>query len=289
MTCRLSFDDSELRHGRMSATHLDQALEAMRRDGFVVLEQAVDHEPLDILKQRMDRDFRELLAFCETIGGNPRETGHLQQGPPPFAPYVFSQIVVHPFVTQLSHAVLGPYAFNNFYNGNTNAPGSGFQQVHLDNPHVPAGTSIAHATYSLVVNIVPQDSDESNGAVELWPGSHRVLTTTPVPDELVESRRSEVPPIQGCVRKGDLLVRDARLWHRGICNPSDEFRHMIALVHQAGWSPRRTPLKYGRGCEHVFEDASFDSNAEFTDVPIDYLLGPTKRAYQRRIGMHPAA
>ena len=80
MTCRLSFDDGELRRGEMGATHLDQALEAMRRDGFVVLEQVVDHEPLDILKQRMDRDSRELLAFCETIGGNPRETGHLQQG-----------------------------------------------------------------------------------------------------------------------------------------------------------------------------------------------------------------
>ena len=57
---------------------------------------------------------------------------------------------------------------------------------------------------------------------------------------------------------------------------------MIALVHQAGWSPRRATLKYGRGCEHAFEDTTFDSNTEFTDAPIDYLLGPTKRVYQRK-------
>lgn len=192
MTCRLSFDDSELRHGRMSATHLDQALEAMRRDGFVVLEQAVDHEPLDILKQRMDRDSRELLAFCETIGGNPRETGHLQQGPPPFAPYVFSQIVVHPFVTQLSHAVLGPYAFNNFYNGNTNAPGSGFQQVHLDNPHVPAGTSIAHATYSLVVNIVRTNRTEpwSSGPARIACSPRLPFPTSSWKADVAKFRRS---------------------------------------------------------------------------------------------------
>jgi ectoine hydroxylase-related dioxygenase (phytanoyl-CoA dioxygenase family) len=289
MTCRLSLDAGELRHQRMGDAHLDQALEAMRRDGFVVLEQVVEQEPLDMLKERMDRDSRELLAFCETIGGNPRERGHLQQGPPPFAPYVFSQIVVHPLVTQMSHALLGQYAFNNFYNGNTNAPGSGTQNVHLDNPHMPAGTSIAHGAYSFVVNIVPQDADESNGAVELWPGSHRVPTKTPVPDDLVEMRRAENPPTRGCVRKGDILLRDARLWHRGVPNPSDDFRHMIALVHQAGWSPRRVPLKYGRGCEHVFAESEFDSNAEFTDAPIDYLCGPTKRVYARRkeAGMIP--
>ncbi|MEE9255037.1 MAG: phytanoyl-CoA dioxygenase family protein [Pseudomonadales bacterium] len=279
---RLSFDLGELRRQRMSDAHLDQVLDAMHRDGFVVLEQVVDHGPLDMLKERMDRDSRELLAFCETIGGNPRDVGHLQQGPPPFAPHVFRQLLVHPLVTQVSHALLGEYAFNNFYNGNTNAPGSVYQQVHLDNPHMPRGGNIPHPAYSFVVNIVPQDADESNGAVELWPGTHRMLTTTPVPEDVVERRRAEAPPIQSCVRKGDILLRDARLWHRGIPNSSNEFRHMIALVHVAGWLPRRTPLRFGVGCEEVFADSRFDSNAHFTGEPIDYLLGPTKRVFQRR-------
>ena len=283
MSVRLSFDPGELRHGRMSDVHLDQVLDAMRRDGFVVLEQVLDHEPLDMLKQRMDRDSKELLAFCETIGGNPRDAGHLQQGPPPLAPYVFRQIVVHPLVTQVSHGLLGQFAFNNFYNGNTNAPGSVYQQVHLDNPHMPVGGAIAHGAYSFVVNVVPQEADESNGAVELWPGTHRLLTPTPVPEDVVEKRRAEAPPIRGCVRKGDVLLRDARLWHRGVPNPSSEFRHMIALVHMAGWVPRRTPLRFAVGCEAAFAGSTFDSNARFTDEPIDYLLGPTKRVYRRNV------
>lgn len=284
MTVSLQFDAGELRSGRMSDQRLEQLLLAMRRDGLVVLEQVVEHEPLDILKERMDRDSKELLAYCETIGGNPRDPGHLQQGPPPFAPYVFRQIVVHPLVTQASHALLGQYAFNNFYNGNTNAPGSGHQHVHLDNPHAPAAAGIAHPAYSFVVNIVPQDVDTSNGAVELWPGSHRVVTATPVPDDVLEERRAEAPPIRGCLRKGDILLRDARLWHRGVPNTSSEFRHMIALVHVAGWAPRRRPLYYGAGCEEAFAGAQFDSNAHFTSEPIDYLLAPTKRVYARKRG-----
>ena len=33
--------------------------------------------------------------------------------------------------------------------------------------------------------------------------------------------------------QGDVLIRDRRLWHRGMPNATDEPRHMLALVHGA--------------------------------------------------------
>ena len=83
----------ERRRGTLSATHRRQLLAAMQRDGVLVLDQVIEHAPLDALKTRMDRDSMELLAFCESVGGNPRDRGHLQQGPPPFVPYVFAEFV----------------------------------------------------------------------------------------------------------------------------------------------------------------------------------------------------
>ena len=75
----------ERARGVLSEANRERLLDAMRRDGVLVLDQIVDHAPLDALKTRMDRDFSvDLLAFCK-VGGNPRDRGHLQQGPPPAA------------------------------------------------------------------------------------------------------------------------------------------------------------------------------------------------------------
>jgi ectoine hydroxylase-related dioxygenase (phytanoyl-CoA dioxygenase family) len=278
---------AERRRGMLSATHRKQALAAMQRDGVLVLDQVIDHAPLDMLKARMDRDSIELLAFCESVGGNPRDRGHLQQGPPPFAPYVFAAYVANPLVADALRTILGPDAYCEFYNGNTNCPHSTYQELHLDAPH-PQLSVVATPTSAVVVNVVPQDVDERNGAVELWPGTHRIVVPTPVPVETIDPRRAEAPPIRGSFRKGDVLLRDSRLWHRGVPNPSDEYRHMIAMVFVSGDKPRGRPIVFARDCEELLAKAPLGFNATFTDEPIDYLLGPTRRILKALQGPNAA-
>lgn len=255
----------------LSPAHLDQAVAAIRNDGFVVLDDIIAHDHLDQLRERMDQDSQRLIA-AERWGGAGGLPGHLQQGAPPFAPFVHRDIVANPYVIQVSHALLGDGLFNNFYSGNTNCPGSGTQPLHRDSDHLWPGLEQAHPAAQVVVNVSPHDVSEENGGVELWPGTHRIADVGSVIDAETEAeRRAVVPPVRGTARKGGVLIRDMRLWHRGVPNRSDRPRHMIAMIHNIRWFHRSRVVTFARGCESAFPDCALDHNAVFSDEPIDYL------------------
>ena len=277
----ITIQAAELDNQRLSQHHLDRALQALRLGGYVILENIVDHAHLDILRERMDADSQKLIA-TQQWGGAGRLTGHLQQGPPPFPPYVFRDIVANPFVVQITKALLGGGVFNNFYNGNTNCPGSVQQPLHADGRHLWSGMKIAHPIATVVVNISPVHVTEENGSIELWPGSHLDTTVDRRIDEATEVARREIsPPIRGNTKKGSVLIRDARLWHRGVPNESDSPRHMIAMIHNVSWLQRERRLQFGKGCETEFENSDLDANADFVDSEYDYLSreSPNYRAF----------
>lgn len=269
----ISLTKKETESRRMSPRRLKQAVEAIRRDGYVVIENAVPHEPLDMLREKMDQDSRVLIDR-EQWGGAGQLKGHLQQGPPPFAPFVFREIVANPFVIQVNTTLLGEGIFNNFYNGNTNCPGSGTQPLHRDGPHLWPGHEPPHPTACVAVNISPHDVTAENGAVELWPGTHlHPFPENAIDEETEEAQRKVSPPVSGCAKKGSVLIRDMRLWHRGVPNRSDRPRHMIASVHCISWYRNRGPLMFNTGCEKAFpDDCGLNHNAEFIEEPINYLL-----------------
>ena len=264
----------ELAAGKLSDAHVKQAVEAIRVEGYVVLENVINHDHLDILRERMDADSQRLIK-AEKWGGAGGLKGHLQQGPPPFAPYIFRDIVANPYIVQVTKALLGAGLYNNFYNGNTNCPGSTTQPLHRDADHLWQDQEVAHPTAEVVVNISPQDTSEANGSVELWPGSHLDVSGRRIDEVHAEERRKIAPPIRGNAKKGSALIRDMRLWHRGVPNPSDEPRHMIAMIHRIHWLRSRRSLKYRTGCEAAFENSDLDPNAAFIDAQLDdYLFNP---------------
>ncbi|MYD98423.1 MAG: phytanoyl-CoA dioxygenase family protein [Gammaproteobacteria bacterium] len=264
---------------RISPDDTKGAAEAIDEHGCVILVGAVPTKPLDVLRRRMDRDTHTLLRYCETIGGNPRETGHLQQGPPPFADYVFPEVAMNPAVNAVSRAVYGERPRLTFYNGNTNCPGSVRQRLHMDGRHSTQPGEPVSPTSSMVVNIPTGPAHDANGAIELWPGSHRVAVfdSNGVPERMEEERRVVRGPVNPHTKPGDVLLRDVRLWHRGVPNPSDCPRHMIALILTKPWSESRHRLKFGMGCERALEGHDADPNAEYVDGPIDYLFHETRR------------
>lgn len=265
---------NELTAGKLSDTHVEKAIKAIRVDGCVVIENIIAHEHLDILRERMDADSQKLIT-AEKWGGAGMLKGHLQQGPPPFAPYIFNDIVANPYVVQVTKELLGPGVYNNFYNGNTNCPGSGTQPLHRDGDHLWPHQEVAHPAAEVVVNISPQGTTEENGSVELWPGSHLDVSGRHIDDAHEAERREIAPPIRGNTKKGSVLIRDMRLWHRGVPNLSDKPRHMIAMIHRVRWLRSGRQLKYQTGCEDAFENSELDHNAEFVDEKLDdYLFNP---------------
>ena len=104
-------------------------------------------------------------------------------------------------------------------------------------PHL----EVSHPPVSVVINISPTDTNEENGSVELWPGTHLIGSTpSPMTTEIEETRRQIIPPIRGNARKGSALIRDVRLWHRGVPNQSSQILHMIAMIHHIEWWCRET-------------------------------------------------
>lgn len=271
---KITVQPTELAAGKLTEAHVEQAVQAIRLEGYVVLENIISHQHLDVLRERMDAD-SQVLIKAQKWGGAGGLKGHLQQGPPPFAPYIFKDIVANPYVIQVTKALLGPGLYNNFYNGNTNCPGSTTQPLHRDANHLWLEQEVAHPTAEVVVNVSPQDTTEENGSVELWPGSHLDVSGKRIEEEHEEARRKICPPVRGNAKKGSALIRDMRLWHRGVPNLSDKPRHMIAMIHRVHWLRSQRSLKYRIGCESAFENSDLDPNAEFVAAKLDdYLFKP---------------
>ena len=258
---------------RLTDQHVQQAAQTLAKEGFVVLNQAVAHSHLDILHEQMLIDTHTLVGARdrgEEISG--WKYGHLQQKPPHQKPYIFRDIVANPFAVQVTRSVLGEGLFNAFYSGNTNLPGSEDQPLHRDALPLWPNWNTPHPATTLVVNISPIDINPHNGSTEIWPGSHQVVGA--LDEALIEKQRTIAPPIRVKAKKGSILIRDIRLWHRGVPNQSDQIRHMIAMVHQVRWFHKAQTLQFPKGCEAEFANEDLDQNAEFIDGPVEYLFSP---------------
>ena len=189
----ITISPEELANDEMSETHLNQAVHAIREDGYVILSDVISHAHLDLLREKMDEDLCTLMTASVLPVNFVKQ--HLQQDPPPFAPYVFRDVVANPWVIQVTRQVLGEGLFNSCYTGNTNCPGSGTQPVHVDLGQLWSGLKMAHPAVSLVINIAPMDVTEHNGSIELWPGSHLDTNvalddaTIKVDERIVKARR----------------------------------------------------------------------------------------------------
>lgn len=255
--------------------HLNQALNSLRISGYLVLNDVVSPEHLDLLSERMAQDLDKILQ-AETVPHN-FVWGNIQQDPPPFSPYVFRDIVTNPWVVQISKALLGEGVFNNFYSGNTNLPGSKIQPVHVDSGQLWPNLEVAHPSAKVIINIALDEVTEKNGSIELWPGSH--LDThkaweenIKIGEHLLKARRKVTPPIRGNTKKGSILIRDPRLWHRGMPNNSTKPRFMIAMTHNRKWLHREPRYQFETGCENAFSKTKLDTNTVFVDKPIKYLF-----------------
>jgi ectoine hydroxylase-related dioxygenase (phytanoyl-CoA dioxygenase family) len=268
----------------MDPAHRQAAVHALQTDGFVVLEDVIEKAHVEALREKM-------LADVEVIMARPQPPfqfipGHIQHDPPPFPPFLFRDVLMNDMVVDLTKSILGPGLINDFYSGNTNLPGSGTQPVHPDEGQLWANLEAAPPAHAFVVNVPVVDMDEINGSTELWPGTHRDVTmhihlnTLRVPEERLRARRAVVPPIQPRVKAGSILIRDLRLWHRGMPNRSDRPRPMIAMIYRCQWwgSPARIP--FPKGTESFFKDSDLTTSAVFVDGPIDYLSRHTTYDFQ---------
>ncbi len=243
----IELTDSEINSGIIDPAKLQTAATEIASTGYVVMTGLVSPDSCALLMEAILEDVDQVrepdkLTPHEKATG----VGHLQLGLRRYSPYVKADIVANPLIEQVVAKVLGHGAWLGFYNGNVNCPGSVHQPLHFDRPFswkspeaaAAAGQSWPPPTTTLSCSLALSDITTDNGATEIYPGTHHETAVTGWPrgerpenhPELVEHWG---PPSRMAIPAGGICFRDPRMWHRGVPNPSDQPRPMIAITYHA--------------------------------------------------------
>jgi ectoine hydroxylase-related dioxygenase (phytanoyl-CoA dioxygenase family) len=248
----------ERKGGRLSANRQAEAVQAVRKDGYVILNDLIDPAILAPIRDRMLSDVAKIMARDDIPFNFNR--GNIQQDPPPFPPYLSREVLCNEIVIAISQAILGKGLKNGMYSGNTAMPRSTARQpVHADSGQLWPNLEAAHPAYALVINVLPVDVSPENGSTEIWPGSHLDTSVVMQDDEIKVSeeklaeQRKKAPGFQYTARAGSVVIRDMRMWHAGMPNHTDQPRPMIAMIHYVTWWGDLAPLEFGEGSQPFLE------------------------------------
>jgi hypothetical protein len=78
-----------------------------------------------------------------------------------------------------------------------------------------------------------------------------------------------------------VILRDARVWHRGMPNHTNGARPMIAMIHWIHWWKNRDPLPFLPGSEPFLEHPELTTHACFVERAANYLYHSEAYEYER--------
>lgn len=202
--------------------------------------------------------------------------GHLRQYPPTGPGSRVLDVLGSTALLQPARAVLGADCYVANYMGHTVLTGSAPQPVHADWGPLWTSTRDYHPPFLLAYNLALLPTDAANGAIEAWPGTHRLSdgfapgALTVRPDALA-ARRVGRAPVPVPMEAGDLLLRDVRTWHRGTNNSSAAPRPIVFGLVSAGWYRYDTtrPLLLSGALAPAVADLGVEVLCEFTDAELD--------------------
>lgn len=263
----INITPAERKTGQLAPDKIATAVAAMAADGVVALRQALDLAVVDTLGAKMLDD----LAHYEQMYAIDNNFQGLR--PPPFHPYLFPEIVFNEPAITISRAMLGAGATLTSYGANTAFVGSGIQQVHAD--AVPPEPGPYGPCTLLVVNVPLVDMTLENGATIYWPGTHqdtRLHSGNRFPTaEMIAEWEAKRPAERVLAKRGDLVLRDMRVWHGGMPNHTQTHRPMLALVHRYE-KPDQGTFEAEAGSEAFWDShPRLQSSPVFVPKPIDYL------------------
>jgi hypothetical protein len=196
-----------------------------QEDGFLCLASVVPRKPLGELTHGLLERLRSDRANGQLLRGGGTVSGHLNCFPGAESRFVYDALEregVFDLVRTLSTVRVDRPNIG----CNLNLPGSRAQNEHVDG---------YAATPFLIVNVAAIDTDLSNGATEIFPGTHRR------PHKYWEIALGSVKRQRVIMKQGDVVLRISTLWHRGMPNRSRDARPMLAFTWENGGNQLADP------------------------------------------------
>lgn len=237
----------EISRGEINRETLRKISDEFAGKGFAVVANLVPLEVCETLHTSMLEDVeavraKQKLTFHEKATG----VGHLQLGPRRYAPYVFPELLANPLIESVVTTLIGKGAWLGFYNGNVNCPGSEAQPLHFDRPFSWKTPDEAHAagqswpppSTTVSCSVALSDITIASGATEIYPGTHQETAVLDFakgeqPQNYPDLIEKWAPTARMEIPAGGICFRDPRMWHRGISNPGDLPRPMVALTYHS--------------------------------------------------------
>ena len=197
-------------------------LERLARDGYTVVENAIEPALVDALNAALERLERELDAKPAMNGFEGHRTVRIYNLLAHGAP--FERVPAHENVLPLIEGVLDAGCLISSLSSIAIDPGEAAQPIHADDMVIPLDKPhraiVCNSMWALT------DFTDANGATRLVPGTHRKAN----PDY---GGAYETIPAE--MAKGSVLIWDGALWHGGGANRTGKRRTGIAMNYCAGF------------------------------------------------------
>jgi ectoine hydroxylase-related dioxygenase (phytanoyl-CoA dioxygenase family) len=222
---------------------LDEHVARMEKDGFTIVEDAIEPLLVDRLVEAIDRLHAELSVAPAT---------NLFEGLATLRVYnllargkVFEEVPVHDRVLPIVERVLDQGCLVSSLSSITILPGERSQPIHSDDQLIPLPKPhvliVCNSMWALT------DFTEANGATRILPGTHKADRS---PEVSLDDEPRGIPAV---MKKGSVLVFDGSVWHGGGANRSSDRRMGLAMNYCAGWMRQQEnqqlgiPLEIARG------------------------------------------
>jgi len=219
--------------GSLGKDELERCRREYTENGYFILRGIVDKDLLEGLHRSLTQEFDRAASSDGLFSGGGLISGHLNCFPGEGTRPVYEALVnygiidlmkeLHPRVQRLPNVGC-----------NYNLPGSHTQHWHTDRPF---------SQDFMIVNVTLVDTNLQNGATDIVPGTHKkmwkytrfVLERCARNSVRIESKR------------GDVVVRNSNMWHRGMTNLTKVPRPMLAFTWEDGGSTAADPFRVNDG------------------------------------------
>ncbi|MEC7579730.1 MAG: phytanoyl-CoA dioxygenase family protein [Actinomycetota bacterium] len=210
--------------------------EQLSRDGYTIINDAIDLELIDELRddvERLQDELQRRPANNKFEGNHTTRTYNLLA-----YSELWQQVPVHPSVLPIVESVLGAECLISSLASIAIGPGERAQVLHADDQVQPLAKPHIATVYNSMWALT--DFTEDNGATRLVPGSH--LWQNPN----YRDGEHDVTTLPAEMPKGSVLIWHGSLWHGGGANTTtDETRVGIAMNYCAGFIRQQENIQLG--------------------------------------------